>query len=204
MSDFNPRKKWRDAPAVFSPVEARDRYLRLLFLRVLAREKPEAVRHFWHPKANTERWADRWLPGVPWRHDVTRELFDAARPLRSKVVGARRPKVLPITWSGDGGWGEPLEPQKRDNEKGASFATRWRRWEAAERRRLQGTPGLVEAKPINPEHLRWLTLKIHGKTSEEIAHSSADLRTVKALDSRVRVVKRAIAKAAHRLQINAE
>lgn len=202
MSDFNPRKKWRDAPAVFSLVETRDRYLRLLFLMALDCEKPEAGRHFWHPKANPKRWADRWLPRVPWRHDVAHDLFNGALRRQQLVSGGRRPRTLPIDWGGDAVWGEPAEPQHRAGESGASFSTRWRRWEATERRRLQDEPGMVEAKLIDFKHLRWLALKMHGATFDAIARSSApDLRTAKRLDSRIRVVKRAIANANRRLQV---
>lgn len=195
-------KKWRDAPEVYAPREEADRWLRCLFLQVLEKEFEDCGPSFWRAETS-DVWADRWLPGVPWGHALAGELLWAeAKTIRPFVRPGTR--ALPVVWLGEAEWGTPRKPERRATEKPASFATRWRRWEAAERRRLSSDPTLTPAKPIDPDHLQWVAWKLHGRTYEAVARASAHVRTARELDTRVKIVKRAIKHAAARLQIPAE
>ena len=192
--------KWRDGPAVYADPADADRWLRLLFLHVVEDVAPDSGPDFWRAGQTAEGWAARWLPGVPWGVAVARDLWRAADEVRPFT----RPGVraLPLVSSEPATWGDPPEPIQRDGEQVTSWAVRWRRWEAAERRRLAAVPGLRRAKVIDPDHLRWLARKLHGATYTRIAHDVwPHIRTSRELDSRVVIVRRALKHAAARLGI---
>jgi hypothetical protein len=204
-------KKALDAPAVYASPRDAERWRRLLFVQALAREYPECGPDFWRAGQTPEAWAAQWLPGVPWGKLAARMLRVLARRL------PRQPGVsaLPIAWS-RATWDEPAEPEPRTmtppddpdgdgprivfvepRESVPAFLVRWRRWAAAERRRLARVKGLERAKPLDPEHLRWLARRLHGDTYMAIADRSGRWASRDA----ARVVARAVKAAARTLAI---
>lgn len=160
---FKPIQKWRDLPALFAPADQRDRYLQLLFLHAVQDVAPECIAQFWAVAADADHWAARWLPGVPWGPAVVAELFAT----KDSIPLLGTPTTLPIAaWDGEAEWGEPrLPPEVRPGEQPASFATRVRRWESDERKRLKKAPDLVPARIINPDYLRWLARRLVFRTT---------------------------------------